>query len=219
VVDRHSIADQPELITDPDERARREAANGIRQFNSALDIIRTHVKDSDRPFRLRSSIILSLQREALEGIHILAGTYRNTPVKISKSHHTPVDAIMVAEEVEHLCTYVNDNWEKKTALHLAAYVLWRINWIHPFADGNGRTARVVSYIMLSVKLDSLLPGTPAIPDQIAEDKSPYYEALEAADLAWKSTAKVDVSKLEAMLEAMLAHQLVNAAKEAAGQAH
>ena len=61
--------------------------------------------------------------------------------------------------VAEMCGYVNENWHM-SAIHLAAYLLWRMNWIHPFADGNGRTARVVSYVVLSVKLDSLLPGAP-----------------------------------------------------------
>lgn len=215
MADRHSVAQQLELITDPDEKARREAANGIRQFNLAMDIVRTHVKDAERPFRLRPSTILLLHKAALDGIHVLAGTYRNTPVSIGGSAHSPVEAHMVAEEVEHLCDYVNDNWDK-SALHLAAYVLWRLNWIHPFADGNGRTARAVSYVVLSIKLDSLLPGAPTIPDQISDDKQPYYNALEAADEAWKTSARVKVSELESMLETMLAKQLVAAANEATG---
>ena len=217
MADRHSIAQQLELITDPDAKARREAANGIRQFNLALDTIRTHVKDADRPFRLRPSIILLLHKAALDGIHVLAGTYRNTPVHIGGSAHSPVDAHMVAEEMEHFCDYVNDNWNK-SALHLAAYALWRLNWIHPFADGNGRTARAVSYVVLSAKLDSLLPGAPTIPDQIAGDKNPYYDALEVADNAWKNSEQVDVSALEAMIGSMLAKQLVSAANEAASAA-
>jgi Fic family protein len=90
-----------------------------------------------------------------------------------------------------------------------------MNWIHPFADGNGRTARAISYVVLSVKLDSLLPGTPTIPDQIASDKRPYYEALEMADAAWVGD-RIDVSALETLLSGMLAKQLLNAAKEAAG---
>jgi Fic family protein len=97
-------------------------------------------------------------------------------------------------------------------------VLWRINWIHPFADGNGRTARAVSYILLSIKLDSLLPGTKTIPDQIAADKKPYYAALETADAAWKQRRQVDVSELEQMLSGMLAGQLLQAAKEAETEA-
>jgi Fic family protein len=125
---------------------------------------------------------------------------------------------MVPEEVEHLCDYVNDNWSQRSALHLAAYVLWRINWIHPFADGNGRTARTVSYVLLSTRIDSLLPGAPTIPDQIAQDKTPYYEALESADAAWKESPGNAVAALEKMLGDMLAKQLVAAAEEASRDA-
>ena len=85
--DRHSIAETTAVLTDPDEIARREAENGLRQFNLALEIIRTHVKDVERPFRLRSSIILRLHKAALAGLHPLAGTWRNTPVKIGGSEH------------------------------------------------------------------------------------------------------------------------------------
>ncbi len=173
--DRHSIAETVLLLTDPDEIARREAENGLRQFDLALEIIRSFVKDPDRPFKLRSSIILKLHRAALDGIHPLAGTWRNTAVTIGGSGHQPPEAAFVSEEIEHLCDYVNDNWGL-SAVHLAAYVLWKLNWIHPFADGNGRTARAVSYVVFSVKLDSLLPGSPTIPEQIAGDKKPYYKA-------------------------------------------
>jgi Fic family protein len=103
-----------------------------------------------------------------------------------------------------------------SAVRLCAYVLWKLNWIHPFSDGNGRTARAVAYVVMSIKLDSLLPGSPTIPEQIAGDKKPYYSALEAADRALED-GKVDVSELEAMLDGMLATQLLSAAREAAGE--
>lgn len=117
-----------------------------------------------------------------------------------------------------MCEYVNENWKDSSAVHLCAYVLWKLNWIHPFSDGNGRTARAIAYVVLSAKLDSLLPGSPTIPEQIAEDKKPYYTALEAADLGHKA-GNVDVSALEQMLEAMLAKQLLSAAKEASGESN
>ena len=215
--DRHSVAESPALLTDPDEIARREAENGLRQFNLALEIIRTHVKDAERPFRLRSSVVLRLHKAALDGLNQLAGTWRNTPVKIGGSGHQPPEEAFVSEEVEALCAYVNDHWNDKSAVHLCAYVLWKLNWIHPFSDGNGRTARAVAYVVLSAKLDSLLPGSPTIPEQIAGDKEPYYKALEAADHALKQEKKIDVSQLEAMLEGMLAKQLLSAAKEASAE--
>jgi Fic family protein len=215
--DRHSHAEDAQLLSDPDEIARREAENGLRQFNLALEMIRASVKDKDRPFKLRAGPILQLHKAALEGLHRLAGTFRNTPVKIGGSKHQPPHESQVADEIQMMCEYVNENWSTKSASHLAAYVLWKMNWIHPFADGNGRTARAVSYVVMSIKLDSLLPGTPTIPEQIATDKQPYYGGLESADKVWTESELVDVSSLESMLSTMLAAQLLSATKEAAGE--
>lgn len=145
------------------------------------------------------------------------GTFRNTPVTIGGSRHQPPHEAFVADEIQSMCEYVNSNWDTKSAAHLAAYVLWKMNWIHPFSDGNGRTARAVSYVVLSTKLDRLLPGTPTIPEQIAVDKQPYYNGLEAADKAWAAGEQADVTALESMLNHMLAAQLLSATREAAGQ--
>lgn len=207
--DRHSIAQQQELITDPDEKARREVENGVRQFALAIDLIRDHVQEPERPFVLATRHLLQLNHAALDGIHIMAGTFRNGPVTIGGSKHVPPQAFIVPEETTHLCSYVNDNWDQATGLHLCAYTLWRLNWIHPFADGNGRTARAASYVVLCTRLDGLLPGSPTIPEQIAADKKPYYDALEHADAAWKERQEVDVSALEDMLNGMLAKQLLS----------
>src|SRR6202051_1248983 len=182
--DRHSTAETAAVLTDADEIARREAENGIRQFNLALEIVRAYVKDAERPFRSRSSVILRLHKAALDGLHPLAGTWRNTPVKIGGSGHQPPDEAFVSEEVELMCDYVNDHWNDMSAAHLCAYVLWKLNWIHPFSDGNGRTARALSYLLLCARLGYRLPGKNTIPEQIAADKTPYYKALEAADQEW-----------------------------------
>jgi Fic family protein len=212
--DRHSQAEAVELITDPIEKAQREAENGVRQFRAALEIIVPNIMSADGGFRLKQSTILILNHKALEGIHPLAGTYRNSPVWIGQSNHVPPQHIEVPDHVADMCDYVNKNWTERSALHLAAYILWRLNWIHPFADGNGRTARVVSYLVLSIKLKSLLPGLPTIPDQIAADKKPYYHALEMADGQWKQNT-LSLATMEAMLEGMLAKQLLNATEVAA----
>jgi Fic family protein len=84
--------------------------------------------------------------------------------------------------------------------------MWRLNWIHPFADGNGRTSRIISYVVLSIRAGAILPGTPTIPDQIVDNRNPYFDALDAADSAYRD-GKIDVSKMEGLLAALLAKQL------------
>jgi Fic family protein len=159
--------------------------------------------------------LLHLHRIALKGLSSYAGNFRPAAIEILGSKHQPVGAHMVPEEIEHMCDYVNDNWGKSSPIHLGAYALWKLNWIHPFTDGNGRTARAISYLLLCLRLGYRLPGTNTIPDQISRDKSPYYKALEAADQAWAGK-KIDLSVLEEYLAGLLANQLVSLHEQATG---
>jgi Fic family protein len=210
--DRHSEALEAELIVDPDQRARQEAKNGLRQFDLAIEQIEYWLQP-ERPFKLRPSAILGLNRVALEGVNRYPGVYRPGSIQIQGSKHTPPSPHLVPELVEDLCEYVNANWAR-TPIHLASYVMWRLNWIHPFVDGNGRTTRTTSFVVLSVRLGYRVPGSPTIPEQIAQDKKPYYAALEQADAAYTSDKKVDVRAMETLLGALLANQLASVLRDA-----
>lgn len=211
--DRHSQALEPDLISDPDQKARQEAKNGLRQFDSAIEQIE-HWLQSGRTFKLRPSAIMGLNRLALDGLSNYAGIYRPTGIEIQGSKHTPPAAYLVPELVEEMCDYVNANWSR-SALHLASYVLWRLNWIHAFVDGNGRTTRTVSFIVLCVRLGYRVPGTNTIPEQISRDKKPYYSALELADAAYETDKKqVDVSAMEELVGSLLANQLAGVIRDA-----
>jgi Fic family protein len=205
--ERHSKALEIELISDPQQKARQEAENGLRQYDEVIERINYSLQP-ERPFKLRPSAILSLHRRALEGISSFAGVFRPGGIEIKGSKHAPPGAHLVPELVEQLCDYLNDNWTKFSPLHLAAYTLWRMNWIHPFVDGNGRTSRAVSYLVLCVRLGYVLPGTTTIPEQISKNKEPYYKALEAADSA-QAAGKPDLAEMERLLESLLASQLVS----------
>lgn len=212
---RHSRAHEAELITDPVQKAEAEALNGLRQFDAGRAIIRDMLERGS--FKLRVSHLLSLQREALMGISSYAGNFRPAGVAIEGSQHAPPEAYVVPELIEEMCDYVNNRWDTATAIHLAAYIMWRLNWIHPFADGNGRTSRTTSYVVLCIKLGSDLPGVPTIPDQIVENRKPYFDALDAADEAYRR-GNVDVTKMEELLSGMLAKQLHGAYALAGGVA-
>jgi Fic family protein len=212
---RHSQALEPDLITDPQLKAEAEAKNGLRQYDLGIRIIETAVDPVRRPFKLRPSTILSLHREALMGISAYAGLWRPAGVAIEGSRHVPVGAHLVPELIEVMCDYVNDNWDA-TAIHLAAYLMWRLNWIHPFADGNGRTSRMTSYVVMSIKIGRVLAGTPTIPEQIVDNRAPYFNALDAADEAERE-GRTDVSRMEELLSALLANQLMSIYRSAGGQ--
>lgn len=212
--ERHSQALEPELVSDPDEIARIEARNGVRQFDAVTDMI-DYFTQPEHKFKLRPSHLLHLHRIALDGLSSYAGNWRPAGIEIQGSKHQPVGAHLVPEEVEHMCDYVNDNWEKSTPLHLAAYALWKLNWIHPFTDGNGRTARAFSFLVLCLRLGYRVPGKKTIPEQIARDKTPYYKALEAADKEW-AKKKLDLSALEGLIADLLAYQLASVHDDATG---
>jgi len=66
-----------------------------------------------------------------------------------------------------------------------------------------------------LRLGFPLYGPNSVPAQIAENKHPYYEALEAADRAFEER-KIDVSQLEQLLEKLLARQLLEVLRTATG---
>ncbi len=180
-----------------------------------MEMVEYHLHP-EKPFRFRPSYLLTLQRIALDGISRYAGNFRPAGIAIKGSKHQPVGAHQVPEEVEDLCDYVNNHWETATAIHLAAYVLWKLNWIHPFTDGNGRTSRAASYLVLCLKTGYPLPGHVTIPELIAENKTPYYDALEAADEKWRSQV-IDLGQMEELLSTLLARQLMGIFAAATGK--
>ena len=85
--------------------------------------------------------------------------------------------------------------------------MWRLNWIHPFDDGNGRTSRAVSYLVMCLRLGYRPPGQPTIPEMIKRHQTPYYEALEKADVSVTADG-FDLSAMEELLTGHLASQLM-----------
>src|SRR4030081_215081 len=85
---RDSRALEPELITDPQAKTVAEERKGFRQYDAAIGTIHSAL---DRgTFKLRPSLILGLQREALAGIGSYAGNYRPGGVAIECSKHEPL---------------------------------------------------------------------------------------------------------------------------------
>lgn len=214
---RHSQAQDAKVITGDLEKAKLEAGNSLRQADRVRDYVLQAL--DGRPFKLRISTILDLNRCAIEGLDAYAGNFRPGGVEIGKSEHRPPDGYLVPGLVEEMCDYVNDRWQERSAVHLASFIMWRLNWIHPFTDGNGRTSRAVSYLVLCAREGMILPGTKTIPEQIVGNRTPYYDALEDADAKFKASNGFPediVSEMEILMSSMLAEQLRSTFERAVG---
>lgn len=101
-----------------------------------------------------------------------AGKYRNCNVVISGAKWIPVDYVKVSEEMEKLIMNY-DNWNNYHPLIKSALLHSQFVNIHPFIDGNGRTARLL------MNFEAMRNGyLPIIIKN--ETKSLYYDALEKA---------------------------------------
>lgn len=151
-------------------------------------------------------LLQDLNHTAVVMLSETAGRYRPHDVVINRSPHKPPPYADVGSLVNEFLQDLRQRWDREDAVWLAAFCLWRINWIHPFAEGNGRTARAVSYFVLCVKLGMWLPGSEIIPQQIRGNRAPYYKALRTADAAAKN-GQFNVSEMQAYLEGLLTNQV------------
>ena len=136
------------------------------------------------------------------------GRFREEPIYVGD--HIPPHFEKVPHLMDMFFSFIHENWRVEGVgdhpTGLAAYALWRLNWIHPFVEGNGRTARAACYYLICMHYGALLPGKKIVPERIRENRAPYYEALKAADEAW-SEGHLDVSVMAEYLADLLKGQL------------
>ncbi len=143
----------------------------------------------------------------IKGIHQLvlkdidnenAGRYRRENVTIKGATHTPPDYLKVPELMEKLVLNY-ENWNDFHPIIQAALLHGELVKIHPFVDGNGRTARLL------MNLNLMNYGfNPVIIKK--EDRLEYYEALDKAHTTGDYTdfvkliVKLEIETLKKYLE-------------------
>ena len=112
-----------------------------------------------------------------------AGQYRNLPVRIAGSTHEPPPSWDVPAQLHDWAGWLRAQEGSMEAVTLAALAHHKLVAIHPFIDGNGRTARLLLNLVL------MRAGYP--PAIIARTNRPeYYRVLAQAD-AGKPAALVN----------------------------
>src|SRR5262245_23105922 len=112
----------PCLILDPVARHDRVAQNTIRQYD---EIVRL-AGEANGTLNVTPQLLQGLQQIAIEGIYVCAGQFRQWPIYIRGVPHQPPPWQDVPALVDDMCAYAN-NPVNGTALHTAAYLLWRLN--------------------------------------------------------------------------------------------
>ena len=159
--------------------------------------------DLKRPV-LSVEVIKALNYHAISCLHSNAGQLR--PCAVTVGNYEPPPHWEVPARMEMFVDEVNRHWDTADPVYLSAFVLWKLNWIHPFINGNGRTARVAAYLVLCLKSGHWLPGDTLLPELIRQNRPDYVRALQAAD-ATLLTGQLDLSQLHALLTRLLNEQL------------
>src|SRR5262249_51564875 len=136
------------------------------------------------------------------------GEYRPCPVSVGA--HTPPEFYRVPALMDDLVNVVNRNWDQTDAVVLATHVLWRLNNIHPFINGNGRTARAACYYVLCVKSGGLLPGQTILPELIRQNRQEHIDALQHAHETFAATGNPDLAPLHAIITRLIDQQIASA---------
>lgn len=103
-----------------------------------------------------------------------AGKYRDGGVIITGADHKPPEAIEIPRLMREFILWIKENQRKIHPVELAAIAHHKLVYIHPFFDGNGRTARLIMNLILMQK------GYP-LAVILRNDRKKYYEVLHKSD--------------------------------------
>lgn len=115
--------------------------------------------------------VLAMHRRILGHVNpVDAGTFRRSQVYVGE--HTPPRASLVPDLMEDFVDWLNS--EEALRLHpvkYAALAHYKLVFVHPFVDGNGRTARLLMNLLL------MRVGYPPVIVR-KQDRALYYEYLQ-----------------------------------------
>ena len=183
--------------------AKIQEQNLLRQYDLLSNCIEIGLEKGIEAFDKYT--LWALNYAAVSNIAQFGGRYREEPIYVGD--HFPPHFKEVPNEMDRFFSVIHENWtiiDHPTML--PAYALWMLNWIHPFVEGNGRTARAACYLLICLKQARMLGGRKIVPERIRENRDPYYAALRSADQAWDQ-GHFNVSELASYLERLLKGQL------------
>ena len=137
-------------IIEDDKETKDESIKELRNIRHGIEFIEKSLKDG---VPISEGFIRELHKITVNDLKEdgskTPGKYRVENVEISKSKHTPPDHSAVAGLMQELVDYINNPLDGKFDILKTAIAHHRFTAIHPFDNGNGRTARLLTYAMLA----------------------------------------------------------------------
>ena len=148
--------------------------SGLKGRAPSVDgLIETHRRFCEM---LPDDLLQAEDPETGERIRVIPGTLRERDVTVGR--HVPVSPGALPRILERF-EAVYDRLGKTDGILAAACAHHRLLWIHPFLDGNGRVARLMSHAMLLEALDT--GGVWSIARGLTRNEETYKSLLMACD--------------------------------------
>ena len=185
-----------------------EISNADRHYSFLQSIVAASLS-VDKRF-LSQTVLKAINYHAIACLHTNAGEFR--PCEVEVGEYKPPAWFRVQALMDDFVNTVNRIWETADPVVLAAFVLWRLNHIHPFINGNGRTARAACYFVLCLKAGGLIKGSVILPELQRRDRNDMVAALKIID-ASAATGILDLAPLHAIIVRLLQEQLASASPD------
>ncbi len=143
--------------------------NEVVNSRKCMEFIKSYRGELNQKFLLKVHEILTKNTSVQ-----MVGVYRNHNVIITGSPHTPPDFRQMKNLMKDFFVWYNNSKKRFHPLELACIAHTKLTRIHPFSDGNGRTARVISNFILYKN------GFPLFFVDV-KDRGKYYNALDESD--------------------------------------
>ncbi|SUS07663.1 Cell filamentation protein Fic [Candidatus Defluviicoccus seviourii] len=163
---------------DPAE-ADKPSWQAVLGYQAAMDYILQRCRDSR--FRFTKDVILAVHfMISQHDLQANPGNFRPGWVGVRNSHtgeivHEGVDRDQLEPLVDELIDYMNSNQVESVMLK-AAMAHLNLALLHPFSDGNGRTARCLQTAVLASE-GIVAPIFSSIEEYIGRNQQEYYDVL------------------------------------------
>ena len=175
--------------TTPENRSEQEIAG----YRDALATI--HANYANMPFT--PNIVLQLHRDLYQFVPQQGGHWKMADNEITETRSDgtrflrfkPLPAHQTPEAMERLHTLFNEQWNREEVDQLLLIPMYILDFlcIHPFTDGNGRMARLLTLLLLyhaGFEVGRYI----SLEHVIEKQKEGYYDALYKSSQGWHDSA-------------------------------